>query len=200
MTVAELMAKLELLWPKKFAGPAGAAWADAYKAAVGHAQGEKLECAWQRFMEGGIAAHAPSPKELAALIPQAQPMPAGEGGSNAMAGLKAKRAQEADEARAWLMTWWEPLLQASAKFPPDLARAIDYEATAACRRRDIAVAMAIREGKQPRLADLGNYAGAMWSARHRNGLKSNWVEASDLPGDALSMWRALVPAAEREAA
>jgi hypothetical protein len=192
MTIADLMEKLALLYPRKYAGDAGGVWFEAFKAALGHCQGEKLESAWHRYMAEGLRGHPPSPSELRDLLPEARSMVTRSASSSYMDQLRAARDEEATEARAWLMTWWQPLIaKADAAGDPNVARAIRYQANTACRRRDLAVAEAWRRDLKPALCDAENYATAMWSAQKRCGIRSNDIPWTALPGDAIGMWRAL---------
>lgn len=196
MNIDGLMSNLAAMWPRKFDGDAGAPWAKAYQAALGHAQGEKLECAWQRFMEGGVGAHAPTPKELAELLPKVRQLPAA-GIPKKLRELREERDLQRAEAVAWLLEWWKPLLDvAERKFPPELFKALKGQAESACQRRALGTAEAFRMGRAVPPCDAQMYADAMWWARHSRGLKTRPIPAADLPQHAKPMWAALVDETE----
>lgn len=190
MRIEEMLEKMALLWPRKFNPEAIPVQMEVYRAAVGHAEGEPLECAWKIYLQKGVQTYPPSPRELRELLPSARvvTMPSAKGGYRQQRDERMERSRR--DAESWLMGWWAPLIASAEKSHADLAASLRRAAMVECNARAFPIALAGgTDGAEA--ADLPRCANAMARTMERCGIRPKRLPLEDLPKTSTEMWRAM---------
>lgn len=200
MQINDLMEKLAVLWPKKFNPEAIPVQAEAYRAALGQAQGERLECAWKLYLEKGVQTYAPSPRELRELLPTARAIPeSGKSGATWKERRDADVERRRKSAEQWLMTWWHPLILAAQKDGSGMDAPIRRAAMVASNARAFAVTLAGGQDGRASIFDGPVYAEAMRLLMGNLNIRVKHIPANELPDNAIGMWKALHGGVKAEA-